>query len=265
MRKLLDLLIPDPCAGCGAPGSPWCPTCAATLRGLRTVERTATRGLPVFALTAYGGPVRRAVIAYKERNRRPLALPLGRALAAALPALAERVPAVAAVCPGPVTHGYPGHPTPGDAQPGGPLWLVPAPSRRRAVRRRGGHHMERVAQVMAATLATAGTTTEAGAPAAAGVPPGTGPLTGVGVVAQVAPVLRLAGAARDSVGLDAAARAANLARHLSVEPSGVPPAGAPVLVLDDVVTTGSTAAACARALRGAGLPVLAVLALAETV
>ncbi|SDD21759.1 hypothetical protein SAMN05216174_108249 [Actinokineospora iranica] len=81
-----------------------------------------------------------------------------------------------------------------------------------------------------------------------------------GVPAAVAPALRLTRGARDSVGLSPAGRAANLARHLAVDPAGVPPPGTPVLVLDDVVTTGATAAACARALAAAGHPVLAVLA-----
>ncbi|GAA3017045.1 ComF family protein [Actinokineospora globicatena] len=237
MRMLLDLLIPLFCAGCGALGTSWCARCAATLVGLRAVERTATKGVPVFALTAYGGPARRAIIAYKERGRRALAEPLGQAMAAALPALAERLRAD----PPPVTRSRAGPPTPGVARPGDPLWLVPAPSRRVAVRRRGGHHMVRVAEVVAGRLALAG------------------------VPARVAPVLRLRGRARDSVGLTVHARQRNLAENLCLAAAGVPPAGAPVLVLDDVVTTGSTAAACTRVLRRGGLSVLAVLACAATV
>ncbi|SER84102.1 ComF family protein [Actinokineospora terrae] len=241
MRMLLDLLIPLTCAGCGEPGTSWCSRCAATLVGLRAVERSATKGVPVLALTAYGGPARRAIIAYKERNRRALAEPLGRAMAAALPDLAERVPAVRAACPALVTLSGKSPPPLGVAHVGDPLWFVPAPSRRAAVRRRGGHHMAGVAEVVARVLVLGG------------------------VPARVAPVLSLAGRARDSVGLDVAGRRENLARHLCVSGRGVPPPGAPVLVLDDVVTTGSTAAACAGALRSAGLSVLAVLACAATV
>ncbi len=56
--------------------------------------------------------------------------------------------------------------------------------------------------------------------AAAGSPPGAGMPTGV------APCLVTAGSARDSVGLDAAARAANLADRVRWLPGGAPPAGA---------------------------------------
>lgn len=110
---------------------------------------------------------------------------------------------------------------------GPPPWtLVPAPSRRSAARDRGGDHMVRIAREVE--------------------------------IAAVAPVLRLGAGVADSVGLGAGARRRNLEGRVLV--SGVPPPGTTV-VLDDVVTTGATAAACVRALRRAGVRTHAVLVL----
>ena len=121
----------------------------------------------------------------------------------------------------------------------GAVWLVPVPSRRAATRRRGGDHVRRLADCTAAALAAGGT------PAA------------------VAPALRLARGARDSVGLDAAARAANLAGRIRPREAGLPPPGTGVVLLDDIVTTGATAAACTAALAAAGIRVNAVLVVAS--
>jgi predicted amidophosphoribosyltransferase len=124
--------------------------------------------------------------------------------------------------------------------PDGTWWLVPTPSRPRAARRRGGSHLLRLARATAAALAARG------APAA------------------VAPALRLAADARDSAGLDAPARVANLAGRLRFHPPGAPPPGTPVVLLDDVVTTGATAAAGIRELTAAGHRVGVVLTLTAT-
>ncbi|MFD9895340.1 hypothetical protein ACFWY9_38870 [Amycolatopsis sp. NPDC059027] len=114
---------------------------------------------------------------------------------------------------------------------------MPAPSRRSASRLRGGPHVQRLAEAAAELLA------------ARGVP------------AAVAPALRLAGGAKDAVGLSRAERLANLEGRLRFVPAGRPPPELPVVVLDDVVTSGATAAACTRVLRGQGVEVVAVLAL----
>jgi predicted amidophosphoribosyltransferase len=215
-RYLLGLVVPVRCVGCDAPDLSWCPDCAATLGLPFPVDREATApGPPVYALARYLGAPRRAVLAYKERGRRDLALPLGRSLATALATLPEP-----------------------RASP--EIYLVPAPSRPAAVRVRGGPHMVAVARHAAIALA------QAGRPAA------------------VAPALCLDGRARDSVGLDAAQRAANLRgrlRHLS---AGSPPPGSTVTLIDDVITTGATAAACTAVLTAAGLEVTSVLAIAAT-
>ncbi|MGW3998498.1 hypothetical protein ACWEF6_33855 [Amycolatopsis sp. NPDC004772] len=102
---------------------------------------------------------------------------------------------------------------------------------------RGGPHVERLAKAAATVLA------------ARGIP------------VIVAPALELAGAARDAVGLTREQRAANLAGRLKFREAGRPLPGAEIVVLDDVITTGATAAACTRALAAAGFTVSAVLTL----
>jgi predicted amidophosphoribosyltransferase len=207
----MNLLLPVRCGGCDVPGPPLCADCASVFDGPYGVRRPVTStGPPIYALAGYRTRARDVVLAFKERGRRDLAGPLGRMVAAVVPLLA-----------GPAVDGT--------------WWLVPAPSRSIAARRRGGSHTLRLARKAAAALDTP---------------------------ACVAPALRLARGARDSVGLDVSARAANLAGRVLVRPAGLPPAGTPVVLLDDVVTTGETAAACVHELQTAGgLTVSAVLAL----
>ncbi|MBW0009042.1 MAG: ComF family protein, partial [Pseudonocardiales bacterium] len=87
-------------------------------------------------------------------------------------------------------------------------------------------------------------------------------LAGGGVVAAVAPALRVSSGVRDSVGLAAAARQANLAGRVLPRRAGLPPAGTPVVLVDDVVTTGATAAACTAVLLRMGVEVPAIVVLA---
>ncbi|WP_233223302.1 ComF family protein [Amycolatopsis sp. CA-128772] len=239
----------------------------------------------VFALSRYRGVGRKLLIAYKERGRRDLAPSLGRVLAEALvelplgvvvgggppaevsprvtgPRSAARIraaPPISAGCPAPagqvrVEPAIPpplpsshsaaqvpavGHPQarPAPTTPPRALCLVPAPSRRSAARVRGGPHVERLAHAAANILATHG------------------------IKATVAPALELTGGVRDAVGLSRDQRIANLAGRLRFREAGRPPPGVPIVVLDDVVTTGATAAACARALQAEGFTVSAVLTL----
>lgn len=216
LRSVVDLVLPQTCAGCGAPGTAWCATCGAGLSAPVSVPGPA-KGPPRSALSEYTGPARRAVLAYKERGRRVLADPLGGLLARALPTVRGARP---------------------DDE--GTWQLVPVPSTARAARGRGGPHVLRLARHCAAHLA------RDGRPAA------------------VVPALRLDGSVRDSVGLDATQRAANLHGAVHAVPAGCPPSGTPVVLLDDVITTGATASVCTEALAAVGLVVTAILALATT-
>lgn len=124
MRSILDLLVPNHCAGCDLPGTAWCGACAAALRTF-PVGRSGLS--TAYALAPYDGPARRAVLAYKEKGRHELSTVIGRALAAALPEVRA-----------------------------GPYALVPAPSRPSAGRARYGQHMLAVARACAHALDRAG-------------------------------------------------------------------------------------------------------------
>ena len=112
-----------------------------------------------------------------------------------------------------------------------PLTLVPAPTRRSAARRRGGDPVTRIAQ--AAIAGHHGLTVDQ--------------------------ALRLKAFTRDSVGLSSAARQRNIAGRIRLSA----PVAGPVVVVDDVVTTGATATESVRVLQTCGADVVAVLALAH--
>lgn len=112
-RAVRDLVLGEVCGGgCGRPAAEVCPSCAhvfvARPHAVHPLGAPASLP-PTTAAAAYSGPVRSALLAYKEAGRRGLVSPLGGLLAAAI---------VAAV---------------GDAD----ALVVPVPSRRSMTRARG--------------------------------------------------------------------------------------------------------------------------------
>ena len=137
LAALVDLVLPRTCAGCGVPGAVLCRPCARllTVPHLATPRRFPDGFPPTVAAGRYAGPVRPAVLAFKERGRAELAGPLGAALALA----------TAAVLRGAVGPRLPG-----------PVLLVPVPGTARALRERGRDHVGELAGRAAAELRAAG-------------------------------------------------------------------------------------------------------------
>jgi predicted amidophosphoribosyltransferase len=176
-------------------------------------------GLPeCWSAAEYTGAARRALIAYKERGRTALVHPLAGALALTIAtAVGER-----------------------------PVTLVPVPSARSALRRRGHDPVTRLADLAAGYLRAAGWSV------------------------TVAKLLTQRRRVADQAGLSSLQRAANLSRAFAVVPDrnvsvpGRRGALGPVVLVDDIVTTGATLVDAARALREAGLPVPLAATVAAT-
>ncbi|MBI0297990.1 ComF family protein [Streptomyces sp. PRKS01-29] len=269
-QEISDLVLPADCAGCGRPGGTLCDRCRGALRGTgaRRVEPSPVPpGLPVVhAAVDYVDEARAVLLAHKERGALRLARPLGEALARAVRAAcrggepgagsrrrmaagsrvvcgarpgarsAARPGAGSGTRPGAGSAARPGagsgaRPGAGSgARPhGGPLLLVPVPSARRSVGARGHDPARRIAL------------------AAAGV------LRGDGCPARVPAVLCQRRRVSDQSGLDARQRRANVTGALGTVPGGGRLlAAGPVVLVDDLMTTGASLAEAARAVAAAG-------------
>jgi predicted amidophosphoribosyltransferase len=210
-----DLLLGAACAGCGRAGRVLCAGCDAALPrgGAPAWPSPPPPGLVLpYAGGAYDGMLRELVNQHKEHGVHALAAPLGRVLGDVARDLAahlglDRVD------------------------------LVPVPSRRAVVRRRGHDPLLRVTRHAAARLRR------------------------TGVAAEVRRLLLPGGEVQDQSGLGAADRAANLAGSMTCRRSLRPRS---VLVVDDVLTTGSTVREAQRALEDAGVVVAGVATVAAT-
>jgi predicted amidophosphoribosyltransferase len=216
LDALLDLVLPQSCAGCGRAGSRWCRPCAGALAeaaraplGLAAPDPVPPGFPDATAAAAYDGPVRGALLAHKERGRLGLVRPLSAALAGAVRVL----------------------------DPPAGVLLVPVPSDPGTVRARGHDHARRLARSTARRLRRCG------------------------IAARAAPVLVPGRAVADQAGLDARARADNLAGALRCRHRLD---GRVVVVVDDVVTSGATLAEATRALTAAGARVLGAATVAAT-
>lgn len=240
LRDFFYLVMPAECAVCGMEDHSLCAECAAAIRRRTAVpfraEATADAlvgvlgeaQLPVVAAGDYRDALSAAILAFKNHGRTELAPVLSRGLARSLEAALATE----------------GHPPAG----GGPVLLVPIPSTGTGWRRRG---YDPVALLLRAMLREGR------------LPAGT----------LVAPVLgiraRLPWRRRHQKGLGRSARRRNVRNTMKIRGCGVSgfplqakPNGQRAVLVDDVLTTGSTLREAAETLGKSGLFVVAAAVLA---
>lgn len=229
-RYVGDLLLPVTCAGCGNYGKKLCTPCWQQWQtGARRAEHLAPaleRGvqLPVWTAALYEGSVRKSLVELKERGR----VDVAELVLGAAMRVAER--AGPPLCAGlsQLT---------GARQ----IWIVPIPTRKPLWLTQREVNLP---AFFAAHLARY--------------------LRRYGVLAEVSEILCQRLFTRDQVGLKRAQRLKNRRETMRLRSSSIELSGCPVLVVDDILTTGSTLREAVRELEHAGAAVVAGAVIAAT-
>lgn len=238
------VLLPRGCAGCGLPDAVLCPGCRLLFcnRLARPVPGVTAGSV---ACARYTGAARSAVLAWKDHDDRECDIPFAVCLAHMILELAD-ADADAAVDGGmPVGLGS-GIRTVGRCRGSAasatrPIMVIPVPSSRASARARGRQHVKVLAKRVCRVLREEH-----------------------GRDAWAVDVLEAGGRKRSVQLSNARQRVDRADERFRLKNRAGRLEGEMVLLLDDIITTGSTMRACVGTLASAGVTVHAVLALADT-
>ena len=232
-RSVRDVVLPRGCAGCDAPDAVLCDDCRALFDRCYGRELQGSLSGMAYAAAIYQGVVRRCILDWKDHDDAELDGPFARILVAMLgrSGLMAAMTSMAEMAAMPVC----------GPDPRRPVLVVPAPSSPASMRRRGRRHLMPLVRALSEALC------EAGIPSR----------TSLALVST-------AGGGRSVQQISAAQRAQRIGGHIAVAP-GASLEGVPVLLVDDIITTGSTLRQCTDVLRHAGALPVGALALAQAV
>lgn len=227
LRAALALVAPADCAGCGAPDIELCADCRRRLEP-RPLVAALPDGTPLVSALDYEGAARDVILAFKQSGRWRLAKPLGPALAAALRLAAAGPPVGAAAAEGPPV-GAAAAAAEGEPAGAAAVAVLAVPPSRAGRRRRGYDPVDLLVRAAGVRVSKPG--------------------------------FRIL---RSSAQQKSRGRAERLSGRLGSLGCSGRWAGARVVIVDDVTTTGSTLQEAVRAARAAGAIVLGVCCLAST-
>lgn len=225
LRFALDIVLPRGCAGCDAPDEVLCAACMRLLHKPPRCQSMEMRGdqeaVAVWSCAAYRGRVRRAILAWKDHDDVELDSLFGACMASL--ALHDDMRSLIQQALSSASE---------------PVLVIPAPSSRRSLARRGRKHLMPLVQAVSMALETDK------------------------VPSQCYDALVMRGVRSKSVQSHSrSARARRVQGHMNLR-RGMSVSGRCVVLVDDIITSGATLRQCAKVIEDSGGRVLAAMTLA---